>query len=348
MRSALIVVALAGSAIADANPAAEKIYRDGKELLAQGKTAEACDAFRRSNELEARVGTLLNLADCEEKRGRFASAWVAWVDARGLAKRLDDARAALADQRAAAIAPKLSYLTLKIAPTRLPQGVVVRRNGAEVAPAELDVEVPLDPGHFDLEATAPGHLPWKQSVDLTFGQHASLEIPALAVDPNAPVPTKINATGVELPTQLAISSHRIGIGAGLGLSHKGDLLVGGRATVHLAAAGPGTIRAIGSYFFEKLRVGAPYQKATTHAIGLAFEYVHPVGPQFLVAAGLGIGVDVYSDEYNNDSNNGWIAGRVSPTLRLPYSFDLGLHLQVVKTRADTVGMATLGVDYFFW
>ncbi len=367
MRLALIVVAVAASAPAYANPAAaEKVYRDGKALMAAGKTDEACEAFRRSNDLEARVGTLLNLADCEEKRGHFATAWVAWVDARGLATRLSDARATLADQRATALAPRLAYLTVKISPARIPQGVVVRRNGAEVPPAELEVEVPLDPGHFDLEASAPGHTTWKQSIDLSFGQHSTIEIPALAVDPNAaisPPTTTLTTTGLQpLQSPRPSASHRIGLGAALGMMTDGTVIYGVRVPVHLTEAGPGTIRAMPSFLFSpKLDDEDPSRAQSLYVIGFGLEYVHPVARQFVVAAGLIGGLELLDDAYGNGglSKHAWVAVRVSPTLRLAYSLDLALHLQLgggdrypvdgsQEDGGSVVGLATVGVDYFFW
>src|SRR5687767_11970677 len=133
--------------------------------MEKGKLAEACEAFRRSQELEPRYGTALNLADCEEKRGKIATAWEAFVQARALANQKPDqhsaARAAEADRRATALAVKLPYLMVR-APNR-PAGFVLKRDGKDVASAELDHEVAIDPGRYELEASAPGHITWKQT-----------------------------------------------------------------------------------------------------------------------------------------------------------------------------------------
>ena len=340
IRTVLAVVALA--AVAHANPAAEKVFQDGKALFEAGKTAEACEAFRRSQELEARVGTLLNLGECEEKRGRIATAWVAFIDARALATRMGDARATYADQRAAALAPKLSYLTMKIAADGRPQGFAVRRNGSDVPGAELDLEVPLDPGHYEIEASAPRFLPWKHSIDLTVGQRATIEIPALASDPSAPEPKPAVISEVPPP---ADTSHRLGVGVAFGVSSDSDLVVGLRVPFYLIPAGPGSIRAVPSVFY------ALEFKDTIElfAAGIAFEYVAPVAPQFLIAAGLGVGLDIAkAHDVPNIDTVGWGAIRLSPTFRVGHSVDVGLHLQVVATRARIVALGELGVDYFFW
>src|SRR2546430_1565791 len=169
------------TSVAEASPAAEKLFQDGRAALAAGKLDDACDAFRRSEELEPRVGTLLNLADCEERRGHLASAWSAFVDARALATRQNDPRVGEADHRAAALAPKLSYVKLSVPPIA---GLVVKRDG-QVVTAELDHEVPLDPGTYKIEAVAPGRQPRAQTVTVAIGAHVSVDVPALDVDPVA-------------------------------------------------------------------------------------------------------------------------------------------------------------------
>ncbi|MBA3457173.1 MAG: hypothetical protein H0T42_29085 [Deltaproteobacteria bacterium] len=343
MRTVLILVALTG--LAHANPAAEKVFQDGKALLAQGKIAEACEAFRRSQELEARVGTLLNLGDCEEQRGRFATAWGAFVDARALATRLGDGRSSLADQRAAALAPKLAYVTMKIPSTGRPAGLVVRRNDREVPDAELGLEVPSDPGHYEIEVSAPGFVAWKQSLDVAVGQRATLDIPALVADPNAPAPPAAVAAVSGPPP---VTSHRIGIGAGIGFSSDSDVSFGGRVLLHLAPVGRATIRAVPSMFYSDLSLEDPSHEVKIYAVGIAVEYVSPIGPSFVLAAGVGLGLNFVDDNYAGNSRDPSGSARLSPTLRLGRSVDVGLHLQLVATTDDIVGLGTLGVDYFFY
>lgn len=343
MRTVMILVALC--AVAHANPAAaEKVYRDGKALFAAGKTAEACAAFRRSQELQPRVGTLLNLGECEEKLGRFASAWVAFVDARSLATRLSDARATLADERAAALAPRLAYVTLKTPAGEPPAGLAVRRNELDVPAAELEIEVPLDPGHYDFEVRAPGFKPWNHSLDLWVGQRATLDIPALVVDPDAP------ASALAGKPVRIVTSHRVGIGGAVGASHEGNLTFGVRIPLHIAPLGStATLRAVPSVFYRKRSYDDVFHKVEVYSMAIAVEYVVPVTPKLVFATGLGLGIDFINDNYLNKigrSPSG--AARVSPTLRLGRSVDLALHLQLVASTHQVVGLGSVGVDYFFY
>ena len=54
--------------------AAEALFVEGRQLFAQGDFAKACPKFEESNRLDPAVGTLLNLAACEEKAGKRAQA----------------------------------------------------------------------------------------------------------------------------------------------------------------------------------------------------------------------------------------------------------------------------------
>jgi hypothetical protein len=132
----------------------EALFADGKKLMAEGKTAEACPKFLASYTLENRVGTLLNLATCYEKNGQFASAWARFVEAKTLASRNNQSeRAAFATQHAAALESRRSTLTIVV--NSSPPGLVVKRDGVVVDPAAYGVAVPVDGGSHTIEASAP-------------------------------------------------------------------------------------------------------------------------------------------------------------------------------------------------
>jgi hypothetical protein len=360
---ALGLVVMLSSTIAAASPAAEKLFQDGKQLLKDGKLPEACDAFRKSQELEPRIGTLLNLGSCEEQRGRIATAWEAFVAARALAKQKTDefslSKGAEADKRVAAIAPKLPYLTIRTAPLA---GLVVTRDGQPVPAAELDHEVPIDPGRYELEATAPGRIAWKQTAVVAIGQKVAIDIPALVADGNAttvtpPNPDVAPARPAKPAAELLVQAkprrsgkHVLGVGVGAGFSSDNDFIYGGRAVIELAAVGPGAVRVVPSFFYTNfLDPADQYHNFDLYALGLGLEYIAPIMPWFSIAGGAGFGIDLLKDNYDNPgTEQAWGSVRLSPTVRIGGFVDIGLHLQLVKTADNSVGLAELGVDYFFY
>jgi hypothetical protein len=349
-----VFVTLLAVSTAAASPAAEKLFQDGRALMNEGKLAAACDAFRRSNELEPRVGTLLNLANCEDKRGRVATAWATFIEARTLAKRQNDPRAAEADKRASSLSARLPYLTIRVSDAGRAPGLVLRRNNTDVPAAEEGHDVPLDPGSYTLDASAPGYQPWSKTIELREGARVAVDVPALTLAAAA-APTATPAATTTTPPPAIVSTapepahagRRFAAGAAIGMSSDGDLLGGLRGVLTLANVGAGSIRLVPSVFYT--RYGNPsdvYQHFDLFAIGLAGEYTAPVTSQFYVASGLGFGVDVIKDSYDNPlATHAWVSARVSPTYRVG-PIDIGLHLQLVVA-TSVVGLGELGVDYFF-
>ena len=59
---------------------AETLFRDGRALVQAGKVAEGCTKLADSQQLDPQMGTLLNVALCQEQQGKTASAWAAFVE----------------------------------------------------------------------------------------------------------------------------------------------------------------------------------------------------------------------------------------------------------------------------
>jgi hypothetical protein len=141
--------------------AAESLFEEGRKLLDAGKVPEACAKLEASNRMDPAVGTLLNLGDCNERRGRIASAWGNYRAAQSLALTRNDAnRADFAKKKADAIQPKLSTLTVAV-PQPEP-GLKVSRDGTLIDDGAWGTPIPVDPGPHTIEANAPG----KKSVTL--------------------------------------------------------------------------------------------------------------------------------------------------------------------------------------
>src|SRR5215471_15599831 len=99
-----------------AKATAEALFADGRRLVAAGDYAAACPKFAASQKLDPGVGTALNLADCYERMGRWASAWAEFRSAASAAHGVGAReREELAEARAKALEGRLSYLTITAA-----------------------------------------------------------------------------------------------------------------------------------------------------------------------------------------------------------------------------------------
>jgi hypothetical protein len=185
----LLALLLATPARADAQQAAaDALFESARSALAKGDFSTACEQLRASDKLDPAVGTELNLADCEEKRGHLASAWELFRTVEEKLPETDD-RVAVAHARAKALAPRVPRLILKLA-ARAPQNSTVREGHVELGAAAFGIPLPLDPGPHEFVVAAPGFQPRTVQLRLAEG-----ETQALSVGPGDPLPV--------LPTPLA-------------------------------------------------------------------------------------------------------------------------------------------------
>ncbi len=186
------------------------LFNEGRTLLNQGRYEEACDRFSRSEALDHKVGTLLNLGDCNEHLKRFASAWVANSRAEELARRTgDDERAKAAHDAAVRVLPRLARLVIAIDATY--PGLSVKRNETKVEEPEYNVAIPVDPGALTIAVSATGRRPWQTNVKIGEGEMQTIRVPPLEVAPGADGPPA-PASGAEPGSPRA----RIAIGFEIG------------------------------------------------------------------------------------------------------------------------------------
>jgi hypothetical protein len=181
-----LLLALTSTAIAD-ETTADKEFALAKELAAAGNLKEACPHFAASYDAEPAIGSLLNLADCNEKLGLTATAWRQFSRAQSQATAANDARQVFAKQRLDGLESKLSKLVIQVA-TPI-DGLSVTRDGGAVTLGEA---VPLDPGTYSLAARAPGYNDWSSTVTLDAPGTKTVDIPALTkheAPVEAPAPT---------------------------------------------------------------------------------------------------------------------------------------------------------------
>ena len=176
---------------AEDQAAARSLFDEGRKLLKARNYAEACPKLEAASKLHGSAGILLNLGDCYEKIGRSASAWTEFGESAAAADRANRPdQEAEAKKRQAAIEPRLSRLAIRV-PHEV-RGLVVTRDGSELAAAAFGSAIPVDPGTHEIRAQAAAHEPWTTSVSVTApGQTVSVDVPELtasAVAATAPAP----------------------------------------------------------------------------------------------------------------------------------------------------------------
>ena len=187
------------------SPAAEEMFQEGRRLMAEGQTAEACARFTSSFAIEASSGTLLNLAHCHEEQGKTATAWAEYRVAARLARRQGrEDRARVADEKVAAIEPRLARLTA-IADNAVP-GEAIATEAGTLGEGAIGVAVPIDPGTHTLTVTAPGRRSWSATIDVAEAEQRTLEIPKLEEEPVVVAPPPVVGPAPGLPPAAILSA----------------------------------------------------------------------------------------------------------------------------------------------
>jgi hypothetical protein len=191
-----------------ADPAtATMLFNEGRRLVSAGHYPEACPKFEESERLDPGIGTQFNLADCYQHIDRFASAWALFLDVASSAGGTgQQARENLARKRALALEPKVSKLM--IATPRNSTGLEVRRNGEPVRAMLWNSPVPVDPGSYTVEASAPHKKRWSTVASVgPNGVTVTVAVPELETDdtPAAapPAPTEAAATAAPVDSDAA-------------------------------------------------------------------------------------------------------------------------------------------------
>ncbi|AUX45025.1 hypothetical protein SOCE26_065060 [Sorangium cellulosum] len=181
-----LTAAIAGGSAARAEDKAGAValFREAGALVDAGQPSRACPKYEESLRLYDSVNTRYFLADCYERIGKMASAWAHFLE---VAARVhtsgDRAKEAKARDRAAAVQPKVSRLTVVVEAASTP-GLAVKRDGTPVGPGQWGVPMPVDAGTHVIEASAPGKRTWTAQVEVEPGGATStLVVRPLEDDP---------------------------------------------------------------------------------------------------------------------------------------------------------------------
>ena len=167
------------------NAAALGRFEEGKKAFDSGKFEEALIAFQASQSLLPSPNSRLYIARCYRALGKVASAYTNFrlasreaQDRLGATgeKRYSATRDAAASE-AAEIEPKVPRLTLAVA-SDLPDGFVVKVDGAEILKAAWGTAIETDPGEHTVEASGPRLSPFSKSVSLKEGAQVRIAVEA--------------------------------------------------------------------------------------------------------------------------------------------------------------------------
>lgn len=151
---------------------AEELFRQGRRRAEEHDCAAARECFRTSLALKEAVGTLLNLAICEEELGNDVTAREAYQKVlRALPA--DDPRLPIAQARFEAIDARVPRLTLRLTPDA-PAGVNVVHNGIRLPTSALGQELPVAAGRHRLVVAAPGYRVGDYQITLREGERREL------------------------------------------------------------------------------------------------------------------------------------------------------------------------------
>lgn len=237
MRLAIVAALVCTGALAQATEQdAQTFFAEGRRLREAGQCAAAIDQFQVAlDAFPQGLGSLRNVAECQEELGRFASARRSYWALRREALRSDDEKYRGWDEDAerahARLADKVARIVVTLVGDRRAP-FVVRVDGEDLGPSSIGVELERDPGIHKVDLVQARQLRETQNVTVASGERAVVTLRlSTTADGPAPLPPPSSRRGAdELPRAsprplriagwtgvgLAIASG-IGFGAALGV-----------------------------------------------------------------------------------------------------------------------------------
>ncbi|MEZ4446002.1 MAG: tetratricopeptide repeat protein [Polyangiaceae bacterium] len=176
---AALLLFLPSVARADKVADAEALFNQGKVAREAGDYVTACRKFEDSQRLDPQLGTLINLADCYEQQGRWATAWARYGAALELAEKRRDDRIDFVREGKARVEPKMPKLAVIV--THDAEGLTVEREGVELSPSMYGTPLPVDPGRVTISIKRGGEELETREVEAVEAQEAEIELDLAAI-----------------------------------------------------------------------------------------------------------------------------------------------------------------------
>ncbi|MBX3224921.1 MAG: hypothetical protein KF795_30675 [Labilithrix sp.] len=181
----LTALLMAPSASASPESDAKDLFARGRDLRSANDCGSAAPLFRKAWQVYPQgLGSLRNLAECEEQLGHFASSRRAWLDLkRALITAPNDAKYdgwdKDAEEAAARLKPKVAAFVVDVyvkspdgeALANENTGVEIFVNGESVGTTLVGTPLERDPGSYRIRAQMPDAQPVEQTVNVSAGDN---------------------------------------------------------------------------------------------------------------------------------------------------------------------------------
>jgi hypothetical protein len=158
---------------------ATELFNAGRDLMSAGNFAAACPKLAQSAHLDAKVGTLARLAECEEKLGQMVPARAHWQQATNLAQAQRDDRLSHVQAELARVDKRVPKVTVSLTGP-VPSGLSLTIDGVDAGAASLDLPLPVEAGRHAIVVSANGKKPYSTFVETRpDGAVTAVEVPPL-------------------------------------------------------------------------------------------------------------------------------------------------------------------------
>lgn len=175
---------------------AESLFQKGVAEMEAGKFSDGCPKIAESQRLDPHDGTLMAMADCEDRWGHTATAvglyenYLRNVESMAPElKKKHAARAKRAGERKKALEPLVPTMVIVLPPNLSPDAKLWR-DGRALDLAAAALEIPIDPGEHKLMLQLPNGASSEKQVTINPGDHARVQLELPAAENKAPPVTE--------------------------------------------------------------------------------------------------------------------------------------------------------------
>ncbi|NUP13142.1 MAG: hypothetical protein HOW73_44445 [Polyangiaceae bacterium] len=201
---ALALFSVALPAAAQSEKTSEQLFLEAKADVQAGRLDEACPKFEASHRVSQNVGALLSWADCEEQRGRLATALRLWEDGGRRVANETDRRDYVAS-RINALKPRVPAWTISVG-NPAAQNAKITIDGKAIQLGSDPVLV--DPGDHIVTATADGMKAETKTVQAVESKSETVVVfapaaettnaPSRPIEPRPEAPTDSSASTLKI------------------------------------------------------------------------------------------------------------------------------------------------------